>query len=306
MALLACRIIYTAALSAALVTTASHNATSLLDAAEHTLTTASDSSLVTPTTVNVSNPASLDVALQNSIDTLLASRDFSSPSGVHGVDWWFGANAWAAITISDRLNGATSHRATMEEVREHVVNVSSPTFEYTDYNDDQAWWALWACEAHDAYEGGSSSSIWLQAAAGAWDTISATWNTECGGGVVWQRSEPAGNGKLAIPNALLMLLSARLWEFTSNAKYRSMFERLWAWFQVSGLLRDDGLVADGTHREQPVYDPATCHDNINWATYSYNTGVLMGALARMGSVRARAAPHRLLQQCPCLQHAGAW
>lgn len=238
---------------------------------------------MTPATVNVSNVTSLNVAFQKAIDELLLSYDSRMPSALPiptgSGGWWIGANAWTAITLKDVRTRDQHNRKLMYSVLAHATAASSATFELNSFNDDQAWWALWACEAAH-YDGAPYDPRWLSPAEGAWDRISSTWTDECGGGVVWDRSRAAGQGKKAIPNVLLMQLSSKLYELTRHLKYLQMAERTWAWLGVSGLIRGDGLLADATRCEQPRYNES-CRGRMNWATYSYNTGVLIGALSNL-------------------------
>lgn len=234
---------------------------------------------VTCQTVDINDAKSLNDAFQAAINTLLLSVDPTRSSSLpKDVQWWVAANAWTAVTLKDRRGGDEQNRKTIEAVFARALNYSSPTFELNSFNDDQAWWALWACEAARTY--GDASQGWLAAAKGAWMTIQQTWTDECGGGVPWDRSQPPGQGKKAIPNGLLLLLSSKLHALTGESQYLEMATRVWGWLSGSGLVRSDGLVADSTQCNKPTYEPS-CYANISWATYSYNTGVVISALTEL-------------------------
>jgi len=94
------------------------------------------------------------------------------------------------------------------------------------------------------------------------------WDNVCNGGLYWHKREL--NYKNAITNGLLMSVAAKLHLREPNDKrYLEWTQKIWKWYQQSGMINADNLVNDGLD--------SNCQNNGK-TTWTYNQGVLIGAL----------------------------
>jgi predicted alpha-1,6-mannanase (GH76 family) len=96
------------------------------------------------------------------------------------------------------------------------------------------------------------------------------WDDTCGGGLRWHAGSEYKN---AITNELFITLAARLHQrVPGDQSYLSWAQRTWDWFEASGLINPRSLVNDGL--------TAACQNN-GQTTWTYNQGVILGALAAL-------------------------
>lgn len=123
-------------------------------------------------------------------------------------------------------------------------------------------------------------SVWCPGAAGLLVEARALfadlvpgWDEHCGGGLWWRRERDYKN---AITNALFLLAAARLAhrvpDLPGGSDYRGWALRCWRWFDSSGMINPSHLVNDGIDDD--------CLNNGR-ATWSYNQGVVLGALTEL-------------------------
>lgn len=93
---------------------------------------------------------------------------------------------------------------------------------------------------------------------------------------MWWNKEHAQQN--AITNELFLSVCAHLATRVENSYYYINWAlRQWRWFENSGLIRPSGLIVDGL-------DNTTCQVNVNDPSYSYNQGVILGALVELNKV----------------------
>jgi len=103
--------------------------------------------------------------------------------------------------------------------------------------------------------------------------LAAGWDDACGGGLWWTRRKTYKN---AIPNELFLLIAGRLHQRApGRGDYLGWALREWQWFRASGLIGPAGLVNDGL--------TADCLNNGR-TTWTYNQGVIIGALAVLSEI----------------------
>lgn len=144
------------------------------------------------------------------------------------------------------------------------------------FYDDDLWWALAWINAFDVTGDGS----YLTLAEGIFAAVSKSWPTRCfNGGIYWSWEKEYTN---AIANELFMSTAAHLANRVSADKkqgYVNWAKRTLAWFLKSGMINKQGTINDGLTED--------CKNNRQTA-WSYNQGVILGALVELNS----AAPDR--------------
>lgn len=247
----------------------------------------------------------------HAVAALEALQDFYDPStGLWNTcGWWNAANCMtvvadlaAADTTSTTLNTAinvfatTFTQAPLVNPVAALSKISRPGFvlttydkplsrlkERTDesagftdaYNDDNMWWALAWIAAYDL----TRNASYLDTAIGLFD-----YNTNyggpsyCNGGIYWADDNSYVN---AIANELYLSAAAHIAtrvDAASSAKYISIAQQQWQWFEASGMINAGYTINDGL---------TTSCENNNGTVWSYNQGVILGALVELN----RAAPN---------------
>lgn len=104
------------------------------------------------------------------------------------------------------------------------------------------------------------------------------YNSTCGG-MWWDTAHTQMN---AIVNELFLSLSAHLATRVENsAYYLGWATKQLNWFLGSGLLMSSGLIVDGLNA-------MTCYPTIPGPTYTYNQGVILGALVELDKAQPGA------------------
>jgi mannan endo-1,6-alpha-mannosidase len=112
-----------------------------------------------------------------------------------------------------------------------------------------------------------------------WVQAAEQWDDKCGGGIYWARGRQAkednrANYKSTISNVQMALLSAQLYKWTKDVKYREFADKSIAWLRSANLLDDQNHLYDGVN----VRDCAGSMDKSEW---TYNSGTLLGAYAAL-------------------------
>jgi predicted alpha-1,6-mannanase (GH76 family) len=181
-----------------------------------------------------------------------------------GTGWWNSANALTAVIRYTKLTGDQSHADVIATTftaaqRTHAGFVNT-------YYDDNAWWALAWVAAYDL----TRDQRYLTTAQSIFARNTAGWDDTCNGGLRWHAGSEYKN---AITNELFITLAALLHQrVPGDQGYLSWARRTWAWFSASGLLNPGDLINDGL--------TAACQNN-NGTTWTYNQGVILGALAAL-------------------------
>ncbi|WP_338396221.1 glycoside hydrolase family 76 protein [Fulvitalea axinellae] len=102
--------------------------------------------------------------------------------------------------------------------------------------------------------------------------IDTYWDCRHGGGVLWQEGKPY---KASISNELfLYLLTLMCQAKDDNKDYKEWIEYSWEWIKkklIKGKAQPEGTIQDGVYYNK----------NAEGATWTYNQGVILGALANL-------------------------
>jgi predicted alpha-1,6-mannanase (GH76 family) len=175
--------------------------------------------------------------------------------------WWNAANALGAVIDYMARTGDRS-----------FVNVVANTYEknrrgrfLNAFYDDEGWWALTWISAYGVLQ----DRRYLDASRTLFDDMCGGWDGICGGGIWWNKERRYKN---AISNELFLSAAARLYRCTEEPAYLQLAQRAWNWFAGSGLVNAQNLVNDGLTPD--------CRNN-GGVTWSYNQGVILGALVSL-------------------------
>ena len=134
------------------------------------------------------------------------------------------------------------------------------------YYDDEGWWALVWIQAYDITKNGD----YLTMASSIFEDMKNGSTTHCGGGIWWDK---AHTYVAAIANELYLSVASHLANRASNKEYYlAIAQHQFDWFQRSGMINSKNNVNDGL--------TSACKNNAG-AIYSYNQGVILGALVEL-------------------------
>jgi predicted alpha-1,6-mannanase (GH76 family) len=186
--------------------------------------------------------------------------------------WWNSANIFEALIDYSRLTGKNVH-GLMDKI--YNQNKSGINGNYlSNAFDDNAWWALAWIKAYDLTGKEKYISISKKIFE---DLVKRAWDNNCAGGVVWAQQKRYKN---AVTNELFMLLAARLClrekDSVKREYYKNWALKDWKWFGASGMINQKGLINDGLNK---------CENN-HGLTWTYNQGVVLGALKDLCAITA--------------------
>jgi predicted alpha-1,6-mannanase (GH76 family) len=140
------------------------------------------------------------------------------------------------------------------------------------YYDDEGWWALAWLKVYDI----TNEEVYLRSAAHIFnDMLSTGYNGTCGA-MYWDRKQTYQN---AIANELFLAVAAGLANRVRNKSYYLYWAlKQWQWFKRSGMINVDYLINDGLTQY--------CINN-GGITWSYNQGVILGALVELNFANFR-------------------
>lgn len=143
------------------------------------------------------------------------------------------------------------------------------------FMDDNLWWNLGLIRAFDV----TGDARYLDSAVTVFDeTRDVGLGGPCNGGMYWNTDRDYVN---AITNELYLFAAASLANrIPEDPKYLRIAKEQWSWFKASGMINDDNLVNDGLD--------ANCKNN-GLQTWSYNQGVILGALAELSRATGDAS-----------------
>ncbi|EMC98457.1 glycoside hydrolase family 76 protein [Baudoinia panamericana UAMH 10762] len=243
-------------------------------------------------------PAHLHDTSQACIDMYMLSNDHQS-GGINGIGWWQWANGYTATTLNDANTHEHRNSAMLNS------NIRKCEQQYSnfinEYNDDSLWWALLCLHTFNI----TGDQWFLAKAKIVWRHLRDS-NSVCGkgekeccgkdmeGGCYW--TTRPGEGYInAITTGLYAELSVRLYLATHEPKTggrHSVFSKLGRvikgdhvsqadeylqaarcsleWIVRCVYRSDNSLIMDGIHSEK---------NELSTATFTYNTGVAIGASA---------------------------
>jgi len=175
---------------------------------------------------------------------------------------WQSANALQATVDYMRATGSRAYLRDLDKT--YQAHHDSDRF-LDHYYDDEGWWALTWLSAYQL----THQARYLEEAEDIFADMASGWDSTCGGGIWWNKSRTYKN---AIANELFLETAARLHRETGEATYAQWAQREWAWFTGTGMLTPGHLVVDGLANCKPVLDSPT---------WTYNQGVLIGALTAL-------------------------
>ena len=181
--------------------------------------------------------------------------------------WWNAANIITTLADYSRITGSQEYRSTFQTTL-LAAQKTYPGF-INRYYDDEGWWALAWIDVYDL----TSDPQYLTLAESIFLDMSGGWDDTCSGGIWWSKDRKYKN---AIANELFLSAAAHLARRATRpqdrAMYRSWANREWQWFSHSQMINADHLVNDGLSE--------SCENNHR-TTWTYNQGVIVGALAEL-------------------------
>jgi predicted alpha-1,6-mannanase (GH76 family) len=143
------------------------------------------------------------------------------------------------------------------------------------FMDDNFWWNLGLIRAFDV----TGDARYLDSAVTIFDeTRDVGLGGPCNGGMYWNTDREYVN---AITNELYLFAAASLANrIPEDPKYLRIAKEQWSWFKASGMINDDNLINDGLD--------ANCKNN-GLQTWSYNQGVILGALTELSRATGDAS-----------------
>ncbi len=199
--------------------------------------------------------------------------------------WWNSANAITALADYSLRTGSQSYVADFG----NTFDKNRSNNFLNDYYDDEGWWALAWIKVFDL----THDARYLDMAKTIFADMTGAWDAKCGGGIWWSKARGYKN---AIANELFLEVAVRLHQRSPGdgaaaGSFLDWAKREWAWFDASGMINAAGLVNDGLD--------ASCKNN-GQATWSYNQGVVTGALVELAAV---TGDHALLDRAAGIAHA---
>ncbi|HEV2438030.1 MAG TPA: glycoside hydrolase family 76 protein, partial [Verrucomicrobiae bacterium] len=189
--------------------------------------------------------------------------------------WWNAANCLEALENTVSANNSQQYLGAIS----NTFALNSGGNFLDSFYDDDGWWANAWIRAYDE----TGNANYLNMAKTIFNAMTNGWDNHCGGGLWWNTSQ---TNKGAIENNLFLLAAIRLHQRTPSdgtgpGSYFYWATNTWAWFQASGMINGMNLVNDGL-------DMTNCQNNGH-PTWSYNQGVLIGALTDLYKVTGTAA-----------------
>ncbi|KAM4065860.1 glycosyl hydrolase family protein [Hirsutella rhossiliensis] len=199
--------------------------------------------------------------------------------------WWEGGAMMGTYIDYWHLTGDSSYNKVVMEGMLHQVgdkeNFMPANHTASLGNDDQGFWGMSAMLAAENKfpNPPDDKPQWLALAQAVWNTMAdpSRHDETCNGGLRWQIpfSNAGYNYKNTIANGCYFNIGARLARYTHNKTYAEHADQTWNWLWGTGYIDNKSWrVYDGAHVDR------NCTD-INKATFSYNTAVMLQGAAFM-------------------------
>jgi predicted alpha-1,6-mannanase (GH76 family) len=156
--------------------------------------------------------------------------------------------------------------ASLEDI--NALAATNPKGFLNDYYDDEGWWALGWIQAYDV----TKNQEYLDTAIDIFNDMAKGATTPCGTQPIWWDKKHTYVN--AIANELYLSVAAHLANrVPNNSTYLKLAQNQWTWFQGSGMINAQNTINDGL-------TATTCKNN-NGTVWSYNQGVILGALVEL-------------------------
>ncbi len=186
-----------------------------------------------------------------------------------GNGFWYWANVEHLLADHQLLTGESTNTSNMYQ----TLTKNQDDIIGGLYFDDEGWWALAFLAAYKS----SNNIKYLYAAEDIVNDMSVRGAQHvCGNGGIYWNSKKTQVGSIA--NELYIRLNAQLYMITKEQRYRQNANSTWNWFQSSGLISSDFVVAD----HYKIKD-GKCSDKIEWH-FTYTNGILLGVLSDLAQI----------------------
>ena len=157
---------------------------------------------------------------------------------------------------------------------------TGPNFDYLppghaseEGNDDLGFWGFAVMTAAEMNFPQPRTDVpaWLDLGKNIFNSLVSRWNTDCGGGLIWQIYEGNPNGltyKNSVSNGGLFQLAARLYRATGEQLYLDWAARVYDWTAGVGIIDDNFFVYDGV-------DTRDSCSLVNKVSFTYSHGIFM-------------------------------
>lgn len=205
----------------------------------------------------------------NTTTSLTVLQQWYNSDGLwNSTGWWNAANCIDAVENGIVADNGQSYLSILS----NTFDLNSGDDFINSYYDDEGWWTEAWIKAYDL----TGNIAYLDMAKTIFSDVTNGWDTECGGGVWWDKTHTYKN---AIPNELFLLNAIRLHQRTpGDAGTNSYFfwaTNEWTWFSNSGMINSQNLINDGL--------TSNCVNNGE-TTWTYNQGVILGGLVDLYKV----------------------
>lgn len=202
--------------------------------------------------------------MEQGMTRLVDTRDDSGIWMVDDIGWWNSANTVTAILRYAKQTGKIEEiKPMLADIFAKARTIGEAGDFINEFYDDEAWWLLAWVEAYDQ----TGVKEYLDMAEYIFTDLLTASDDTCGGGIYWKKPQKYKN---AIANNLFNLSAARLYKSTGKETYKKWFVDNAAWFLQTGMIREDGMVHDGTRE---------CEATGKF--FTYNSGVAIAWLAEL-------------------------
>ncbi|KAJ5047691.1 uncharacterized protein L3040_003510 [Drepanopeziza brunnea f. sp. 'multigermtubi'] len=176
--------------------------------------------------------------------------------------------------ITQDFNMLTVHASHVPTGQFSVLAVTEPKGFLNGFYDDEGWWALGWIQAFDV----TGNQDYINTAVNIFNDMKNGTAAKCGGGIWWDKKQTYVN---AIANELYLSVAAHLANRIPDQKemYLDTATDQWDWFQSSGMINAQNTINDGLDD--------SCANN-NGTVWSYNQGVILGALVELDKASPNA------------------
>ncbi|KAK4496780.1 hypothetical protein PRZ48_012763 [Zasmidium cellare] len=206
---------------------------------------------------------------------VLNQRWYSQDDGLWQDLWW---NSGAIMaTIGDVALSNNDFKQTAIDIYSNSLTAAKAANGNTwlnDFYDDEGWWAMGWIKAYDV----TQDTKYLDAANEIFNDLLTGNDATCGGH--WWSKEKKDN--TAIGNELYLAVAASLANrMDDGTSYQKYAQSQVDWFLNAGFLNENNTISDGLN--------VTDNCERIGAVYSYNQGVILGALVEMNELTGNSS-----------------